>query len=186
VIVSVAPIIVPVMASIAIVFILTIAVMIALVVVVPAMVVVDPAALAFPVAVKESFSVVASRHPAGTFVRRPSPITFVPPVVPAHRIPITRYPHELRAGSLRQNANHASRRRRTDSDSNRNLRCQCGYAAQQHGGDEYSSREFIHSLQLPSLCYFQKINIAYGHVWPERRDTFVVAEKLTAYGRWFL
>ena len=95
------------------------------VVMVPMVIVFDAAVLAFPIAIKEPFPIVMGVYPASTGVRRPSPITFVPPVVPSHRIPIALHPYEFRAWSWRQNVNHARRRRRANLDANRNLCSQC-------------------------------------------------------------
>jgi hypothetical protein len=54
---------------------------------VPAVVMFKPTTVSTPVTVKEPFSIVMRRHPASAWVWWPSPIAFMPPVVPAHWIP---------------------------------------------------------------------------------------------------
>jgi len=94
---------------------------IAVSVVVPTVIMFNPAVFSLPVTVKESLSVVMRPHPASPWVRRPSPITFMPAIMPSDRIPVALYPHELGSGGRRQNSNHADRRRRPDGDPNRDL-----------------------------------------------------------------
>ena len=94
---------------------------IAVSVVVPTVIMFNPAVFSLPVTLKESLSVVMRPHPASPWVRRPSPITFMPAIMPSDRIPVALYPHELGSGGRRQNSNHAGRRRRPDGDPNRDL-----------------------------------------------------------------
>src|ERR1700730_10658884 len=89
--------------------------------VVPAVVVFHPAAFSLPVGFVELIPVMARPHPASPLVRRPSPVAFVPPVMPSHRVPITLYPHEFGVWSWRENANYAGRRWRAHSDPHCNL-----------------------------------------------------------------
>ena len=70
-------------------------------VMVPVVVMFKPPVISIPVAWKELFSIVVWRHPAGSFVGWPSPITFVPSIVSFDRIPIAFHPHELWSGSGR-------------------------------------------------------------------------------------
>ncbi len=90
-------------------------------VVVPAVIMFKPAVFSLPVTVEESLSVVTRPHPASPWVRRPSPITFMPAIMPSDRIPVTLDPQELGSGGRRQNSNHAGRRRRPDGDPDRDL-----------------------------------------------------------------
>jgi len=88
---------------------------------VPAVVMFKPAAISVPVTVKEPLSIKMRCHPMSSWVRWPSPIAFMPLVVPSHRIPITAYPCVFWAWSWRQNTDHTGRRWRANSDSKRNL-----------------------------------------------------------------
>jgi hypothetical protein len=47
-------------------------------------------------------SIMTRRYPASSRIRRPSPIAFMPSVVPSHWITVTIYLHELRARLDRQ------------------------------------------------------------------------------------
>jgi len=94
---------------------------IAVSVVVPNVIMFKPAVFSLPVTVEESLSVVTRPHPASPWVRRPSPITFMPAIMPSDWIPVTLDPQELGSGGRRQNSNHAGRRRRPDGDPDRDL-----------------------------------------------------------------
>ena len=75
---------------------------------VPAVIMFKPAVFSLPVTVEESLSVVTRPHPASPWVRRPSPITFMPAIMPSDRIPIALDPLIVGAGLGR----HAVRTRR--------------------------------------------------------------------------
>jgi len=94
---------------------------IAVSVVVPNVIMFKPAVFSLPVTAIELPPIVMRHHPASTRVRRPSPITFMPAIVPSDRIPVTLDPQELGSGGRRQNSNHAGRRRRPDGDPDRDL-----------------------------------------------------------------
>jgi hypothetical protein len=81
--------------------------------------------IAVPVTRKVPLSVVMRLHPSSPRIRWPCIITFVPLVMVSHRIPITIYPHELRAWSWRQNVDHNGRRWRANCDSNGDLSAEC-------------------------------------------------------------
>jgi hypothetical protein len=137
VVIAIVPVALPIAVSIAFMIPIAIAVrraVIPVMFVVPAVIVFHPAVLSLPVAGKEVLPVMMRRHPASAFVWWPAPIACMPPVVASHRIPIALYPKESGARAW-GSANHASRRWRTNSDSQRNLRCHYAYAAQQHGSD---------------------------------------------------
>src|SRR5258708_37120859 len=68
---------------------------------VPFMVVGDMAAIAIPVAFKVTLSVVMRFHPMGAGVHRTDPVSFVPLIAAAHRIPVAPYPRIAGAGTLR-------------------------------------------------------------------------------------
>ncbi len=90
-------------------------------VVVPAVIMFKPAVFSLPVTAIELPPIVMRHHPASTRVRRPSPITFMPAIMPSDWIPVTLDPQELGSGGRRQNSNHAGRRRRPDGDPDRDL-----------------------------------------------------------------
>jgi hypothetical protein len=91
-------VVVPVVLPIAVLLAVPITLMeIPVVVAVPAVIMSYPAAISLPVTLKELVSIVMRCHPASPKVRWSSPITFMPPVTPSHRIPITIYPDELGA-----------------------------------------------------------------------------------------
>ena len=94
---------------------------IAVSVVVPNVIMFKPAVFSLPVTAIELPPIVMRHHPASTRVRRPSPITFMPAIMPSDRIPVTLDPQELGSGGRRQNSNHAGRRRRPDGDPDRDL-----------------------------------------------------------------
>ena len=95
---------------------------------VPVVVMFNPAPMVFPVTRKEPFSIVMRFHASSPRVRWLSIITFVPLVMLPHRIPITGYPHELRAWAWRQNVDHIGRWWRANCDSNGDLSAEyrCG------------------------------------------------------------
>jgi hypothetical protein len=88
---------------------------------VPAVIMFNPAVFSLPVTAIELPPIVMRQHPASPRVRRPSPITFMPAIMPSDRIPVTLDPQELGSGGRRQNSNHAGRRRRPDGDPDRDL-----------------------------------------------------------------
>lgn len=92
---------------------------------IPVVIVFYAAAVSLPVALVISFAIVARRNPTRSLVRWPRPIPFVPFVMPAHRIPITPYPHALRSRALGNNGNHALWRWCPNHDSDRNLGFTC-------------------------------------------------------------
>src|SRR5215472_18500225 len=92
---------------------------------VPVMIVFNAAAVSLPVALVISFAIVARRNPTRSAVRWPGPIPFVPFVMPAHLVPITRYPHALGSRAWGNNGNHALWRWCPNNDSDRNLGFTC-------------------------------------------------------------
>ena len=96
-----------------VVVVVAVVAIIAVTVVVPAMIMRYNAVGAFPVAIEESFSIVARSHPDGAFIRRAGPVAVVPAVMAADRVPVAIDPNESRARRGRPN-HHARRRRRAD------------------------------------------------------------------------
>jgi len=89
-------------------------------VVVPAVIMFKPAVFSLPITAIELPPIVMRHHPASTRVRRPSPITLMPAIMPSDRIPVALDPQELGSGGRRQNSNPAGRRR-PDGDPDRDL-----------------------------------------------------------------
>jgi hypothetical protein len=107
---------IPVMFSLAVPFMVSVSFA------VPVVIVFNTAAISFPVTHKKLLPIMMRLNPTSSLVRWSSPITVMPPIMPSRGIPITPYPHELRTWRCWQNLNHTGRRRRPNSDSNRNLR----------------------------------------------------------------
>src|SRR5579864_3839877 len=110
--------------------VITIAVVVAIVavaVVPPVKVPTVAVAIAFPVTHKVLRAIITRNHPTSSGVRRLSPITGMPAVAPSRWIPITFYPHELRAGPAWQDADYAGRRWRAnvDPDPDGDLAAEC-------------------------------------------------------------
>ena len=81
---------------VALVVVLALPMKIPIAVVIPAVIVGDAATISFPIAFKELLAIVTRRYPDGTWVRWPSPITFVPLVMASNRVPITFHPQKIR------------------------------------------------------------------------------------------
>jgi hypothetical protein len=123
---------------------------------VPTVVVFKPATISIPVTEIELRSVVTRRHPSSPRIWWPSPISFMPFVVPSHWIPITVYPHELGAWSWGQNANNTWLRWRTNSDTDRHLSTKYRCADPYHRGKQCCPDEFSHVLQSPLIVLIKR------------------------------
>jgi hypothetical protein len=88
---------------------------------IPAMVVVKAAPVTFPVALKELATLVARSNPTGSAVGWAAPISVMPAVSAAYRIPIAVYPKVIRPRRAWTGMNHPRGRRRPDSYANRQL-----------------------------------------------------------------
>ena len=77
---------------------------------------------ALPVSRVISPAVMVGRYPDGAGIRRASPVSSMPLIVVAHRIPVTRYKRIPGTRASRLNSHDAHRRRRTNSDSHGELR----------------------------------------------------------------
>lgn len=84
---------------------------------VPTVIVLTSAAVAFPVTVIKSLSIVARRYPARSRIDRAGPVSFMPSVMAFYRIPISVHPCIIRTWGSGPDLNHAGRRGRADSDS---------------------------------------------------------------------
>ena len=72
-------------------------ILVPVVVLVPAVIVFESAMISVPVTRIKLLSIMVRFDPSSTFIGRPRPVAFMPLVVMTDRIPITAYPHELRA-----------------------------------------------------------------------------------------
>ena len=106
-------------------------VVIAVVIAIPVMVVVESAMRAIPVAAVEAAAFVARADPARAGVRRTSPVTLMPNVVTARRIPVAINPCVAGSGADR-NDRMPRRRRRPDLDSDGDLGSRVVSAKQEH------------------------------------------------------
>jgi hypothetical protein len=121
--VLVAIVVVVVVMIIAVMMVVTIApaVAVAIRAAVPTVVMIEAAVVSVPITGIILAAIVPRPNPAGSFIRRARPITFVPSVVVSDRIPITVDPNETVARRPRNHTHDAWRRRRPDADSNGNL-----------------------------------------------------------------
>jgi len=98
---------------------------------VPFMRMVDTAVVAFPVALKPLTTFVPWRDPMRSCVWCTSPISLMPDVAIVDRIPVAIHPGVIRSGRHRTHPDHTGRRRRTNPNSNGNLRkCRSGQQEQ--------------------------------------------------------
>lgn len=91
-------------------------------VVVPTMIVANAAPLTFPVACEIAFPVMPRNHPYCSWIGWPAPISVMPLVVVADRVPVALNPHEFGPWSYRPHPHYPRGRWRADLDSDRNLR----------------------------------------------------------------
>ena len=115
---------------------------------VPTMVVVDSAAIAFPVACEVALSVMMRLHPACTRVHRTGPVSVMPSIVVAVRIPVASYPQIISAGAWGMNSQYAYRWRRPDSHSEGNL-CEHGSHRQQQQKHQLLNHDLTPFVSIP-------------------------------------
>jgi hypothetical protein len=102
------------------------------VVVVPTVIVFQTPAITIPVTREKGPAVMPRRDPTGSFVRRSSPVAFVPPVPASDWVPIAFYPHKSLCWSHGPDAYDSRSRWRTDLHRNRHLSAQRPDAGQEH------------------------------------------------------
>ncbi len=100
---------------------IAIVVKIAVMVPVPLVIVLDAAMVAFPIARKKLPAIVMRANPVSPLVGRPAPISFMPAIMTAIRIPIPVHPKIARPGSGGPDCHNPRRRRRSDANANANL-----------------------------------------------------------------
>ena len=119
---------------------------IAIMVAVPMMIVFTPATVTVPVTEEEPLSVVTRRHPPCARIRRTCPISSVPSIVVAHRVPVAPYPNIAGPRTSRLNPN-ADRRRRADSHPDGKL-SEDSACRQQHQYKQFGFHDSIPFLRL--------------------------------------
>jgi hypothetical protein len=95
---------------------------IAVVIAIPLVVVFHAAVGPVPVARKIELSVMTRRDPGCALIRRSAPVSLMPLVVAANRIPVAIHKGITRTRTYRLNANDPRLGRRSDSDSDGKLR----------------------------------------------------------------
>jgi hypothetical protein len=120
---------------------------------IPMMVVVEPSVASIPITRIITLSIMAGRNPTRVFVRRPSPIALVPPIVMSDRKPIAFHPNEIRRWPYGHDHDRARRRGSADLDSDRDLPMS-GRGAdceQKHEQQEHRADESLHLISLRIL-----------------------------------
>jgi hypothetical protein len=110
--------VVTVVAVIPIVMIVPVAMEITVATMIPMMIMFDPSVASIPITDKIPLTIMVGRNPMRLLVRRPSPISWVPPIVTSDRIPIAVYKNELRPRPGGHDGDHTRWRRSADLDSN--------------------------------------------------------------------
>jgi hypothetical protein len=98
---------------------------------IPAMVVMDVASTAFPVPGVVLLALIVWRHPIRIRIGRVGPVTVVPSILTALRVPIAIDPHVIGPRLGRDSVCARRRRRRADVEVERNLRIRCGRKREQ-------------------------------------------------------
>lgn len=127
-----------------------IAIVITVAIVIPIVMVLKSATVAFPIAFVKLAAIVARANPASSLVGWSRPVTGMPTIAPACRIPISVHPKEVRAWPWGALANDPGRRRRTDSNSERNLGVARRHESKQQHSKHGSSNKPFHCLS-PSV-----------------------------------
>ena len=88
---------------------------------IPMMIVLAATAIAFPIAFVEALAIMTGHHPHSTRIGRARPVSVMPPVMVAYRIPVAVHPNEPRSRSHRPDPYDSTRRWWADGDTNRYL-----------------------------------------------------------------
>ena len=118
---------------------------VSVVVSVPVVIVFKAAAITVPIADKIPIFVIVRPNPASARIGRKRPIARVPSVVPSLRIPIALDPHKFRPRGRWKDSDHARRWRRTDRDSDGDLRSRCP-AEQEKSDQQACPSEIRHKI----------------------------------------
>jgi len=88
---------------------------------IPMVIVVEPPAIAIPIASKKLPSVMPGPNPMSARIGWTSPIPLMPSIAASRRVPVALNPDEVGSWSGWQHPDNTRRRRRPDSNSNRDL-----------------------------------------------------------------
>src|SRR5713226_1185047 len=122
---------------------------------VPAVIVLHPAVFSFPIPFIVLPALIAWRPPPSATIWRPGPVTLMPLPVVSDRIPIAFDPNILGSGLGRKNADDTWRRRRADSDANRNLSAK-DWSGKNCRGEQCDNDIALHVGQTPSIQTMQR------------------------------
>src|SRR4051794_10286502 len=109
---------------------------VAVAIVVPLVLMLEPPPRTSPVAGVIPPILPARPHPRHTLIGNARPVSFVPAVVPANRVPVAVYPRELGTRRRRPNSDDTWGRRAADHDPHRDVR-----AEQRRGGEQQCSQQ---------------------------------------------
>jgi hypothetical protein len=101
-----------------IVIVIAVAVVVAVMAVVPVVIVLETSVFAVPIAGVVAAAIMTWANPMSATVWRPGPVSAVPAVTMAVRVPVAVHPEELRSGLLGAYANDAWWRWGADFDAN--------------------------------------------------------------------
>src|SRR5205807_8053242 len=118
---------------------------------IPAVVVRNLAVAPIPVTFKIPLPVMVGFYPMRARVCRSGPVSLVPLIVVAHRVPIAGYPGMIGAGASWLNPDYPLRRRRADSHSGGKL-SESSSHRQQRQDDQFSFHDSTPLLSIP-LCW---------------------------------
>jgi hypothetical protein len=129
-----------------------------LLIVVPAVIVFEAAMISVPIAGEKLPPVVVRRYPVCSHIRRASPVTLMPSVMSANRIPVAFYPYEIGTRSHWYDMNYTRGWRGPDSDSNGNLCLHSRSAIEKNRGNKRSSHKVSHHFSSPWMTHFRPAN----------------------------
>ena len=122
---------------------------------IPAMIVLEPAAVTIPVTAIELPALIPRSYPDGAAIGRPRPISSVPMIAAAYRIPVPLYPVVIRARSHGPHLNHPGTRRLTNPDSYGYLSVNRRRSHHKNQGKQNGKHKFPHirfSLLKWNIC----------------------------------
>jgi hypothetical protein len=111
-----------------------------------AVIVLNPTAIPTPITEKELLAVVTRPDPVRACVRRSSPVTGMPLVLPPHRIPIAVDPNKVGAWAMWLYSHHSRLRWRANSDSERDLS-----PGHRSNGQEHQRQQYCRSRENPHV-----------------------------------
>jgi hypothetical protein len=144
------------------------------------MVVLDLAVITIPVAFMEAFSIMPGFYPACAVVRWTRPVSIVPFIVVAHRVPVASDPGIVRPGASGLNPEYTYRWRRADSHANGKL-SENRSSREQHQNHQFS----LHDL-TPFLSITLVPKIILGKFFANALGSLAACLKLLTLARRFI